>query len=218
MIELTSWLEAYLYRLNDTFTNRVLFVGLQGSYSRGEATESSDIDMVVILDEVNSTDVIAYHAMLDTLPHRDLLCGFFAGKAEIDHWESSDLFQLYFDTVPIQGCMDDLLERLDADAVNRAIKLGACNIYHGCVHNMLYDKSEKILKNLFKCATFVIQAICYQQSGNFIRYQTDLLKEVSEEEQQIISIFLSLKTGEDVYFLEQSELIFNWAKKRIKAE
>ncbi|MBQ9141799.1 MAG: nucleotidyltransferase domain-containing protein [Lachnospiraceae bacterium] len=31
----------------DEFGDRLLYVGLQGSYLRGEATESSDIDIMV---------------------------------------------------------------------------------------------------------------------------------------------------------------------------
>ena len=43
----------------------------------------------------------------------------------------------------------------DESAVNRAIKIGACNIFHGCVHNMLHEKSEDILRGLYKSAAFV---------------------------------------------------------------
>jgi predicted nucleotidyltransferase len=46
MIDISSWMHNFLKVLNDTFENRVWFVGLQGSYGRGEATETSDIDIV----------------------------------------------------------------------------------------------------------------------------------------------------------------------------
>ncbi|MBR2927362.1 MAG: nucleotidyltransferase domain-containing protein, partial [Clostridia bacterium] len=52
MIEITAWMKEFLQTLNQTFANRVWFVGLQGSYGRGEATETSDIDIVVILDQL----------------------------------------------------------------------------------------------------------------------------------------------------------------------
>ncbi|MBQ2945731.1 MAG: nucleotidyltransferase domain-containing protein, partial [Clostridia bacterium] len=52
MIEITAWMKEFLQTLNETFANRVWFVGLQGSYGRGEATETSDIDIVVILDQL----------------------------------------------------------------------------------------------------------------------------------------------------------------------
>ena len=62
--------------MNEVFANRVWFFGLQGSYGRGEAKETSDIDVVVILDELNASDIQTYQNMLDTLPHRELICGF----------------------------------------------------------------------------------------------------------------------------------------------
>ena len=57
MIEITNWVNEFLSALNKQFGNRVWFVGLQGSFARGEATENSDIDMVVILDELSASDV-----------------------------------------------------------------------------------------------------------------------------------------------------------------
>ena len=98
------------------FGDRVWFVGLQDSYGRGEATETSDIDVVVILDALSAKDIEAYNQMLNTLPHRDLLCGFLSGKSELLNWEPSDLFQLYHDTTPILGSMDALIPLLDAEA------------------------------------------------------------------------------------------------------
>ena len=83
MIDISSWLGKFTERLAECFGARVWFIGLQGSYSRGEATETSDIDTVVILDQLDAEDVKAYHAMLDTLPHRELICGFFGGRQEL---------------------------------------------------------------------------------------------------------------------------------------
>ena len=76
MIDIATWMQNFLQTLNETFRDRVWFVGLQGSYGRGEATETSDIDVVAILDELSAADIQTYHAMLDTLPHRELICGF----------------------------------------------------------------------------------------------------------------------------------------------
>ena len=109
LIDLSAWMKTYLQTLDETFGNRVWFVGLQGSYGRGEATETSDIDVVVILDELCAIDIQTYHEMLDTLSYRDLICGFLSGKEEIMNWETSDLFQFCYDTKPIRGSLDDVL-------------------------------------------------------------------------------------------------------------
>ena len=216
MIEITAWTNTFLNALNEYFGDRVWFVGLQGSFARGEATENSDIDMVVILDELSSSDVATYNTMLDTLPHRELICGFLSGKNEILNWEPSDLFQFYYDTKPIKGSLDKLLPLIDDTAVTRAIKIGLCNIYHGCVHNMLIDKSEEILRGLYKSASFSIQAIAFKQTGKYTSHQNDLLQIVSPDERVIVETFLKLKNGGAIEFDSMSEMLFIWAKKWIK--
>ena len=215
MIEISSWMDKFIQDLEESFGKRVWFVGLQGSYGRGEATETSDIDVVVIFDELTEQDIQSYNAMLDTLPNRELICGFVSGKEEILNWEASDLFQFYHDTTPIKGSLDELLVLIDDTVIDRAIKVGACNIYHGCVHNMLHEKSEEILKGLYKSASFVVQAICYQETGCYIKSQKDLLDKVSSGERCIVENFLSLKNGVTVDFQEMSNTLFAWSKKWI---
>jgi len=215
MIDITVWMQNFLQTLNENFRDRVWFVGLQGSYGRGEATETSDIDVVVILDELSATDIQTYNDMLDTMTHRELICGFLSGKKEIMNWEPSDLFQFCHDTTPIKGSLDEVLTLIDENAVNRAIKIGACNIFHGCVHNMLHEKSEDILRGLYKSASFVVQAIVFKQTGNYIKHQEKLLQAVSSNERGIIETFLSLKKGGTVDFTPMSETLFAWSKKWI---
>ena len=215
MIEITTWLDGFLKALNENFENRVWFVGLQGSYGRGEATETSDIDIVVILDQLSATDIQAYNAMLNELPYRELICGFLSGKDELLNWEPSDLFQFYYDTTPIKGNIDELLSFIDESAVGRAIKIGACNIYHGCVHNMLHEKSEDILKGLYKSASFVVQAIAFKQTGKYVKHLCELRDVVSTDERVIIDTFLSLKNGGEIDFNSMSEALFVWSGKRI---
>ena len=216
MIDINTWTNDFLQKLNEFFASRVWFVGLQGSYGRGEATETSDIDVVVILDELSAVDIQSYQEMLDTLPHRELICGFLSGKDEILNWEPSDLFQFYHDTTPLKGSLDDLLPLIDQTAIERAIKISACNIYHGCVHNMLHEKSEEILKGLYKGASFVVQAILFKQTGNYIKHQSQVLQVTSVEERMITETFLKYKRGEAVDFNEASRILFDWSKKWIK--
>ena len=216
MIDINVWMNDFLLKLDEVFACRAWFVGLQGSYGRGEATESSDIDVVVILDELSAEDIQAYNDMLDTLPHRELICGFLSGKDEILNWEPSDLFQFYHDTTAIKGSLDDLLPLIDNAAIDRAIRMGAGNIYHGCVHNMLHEKSEEILKGLYKAASFVVQAIVFKQTGSYFKHQSQLLKVASAEERVITETFLKYKNGETVDFNAASRILFEWSKKRIK--
>ena len=67
MVNIDAWMQRFVDALDETFGPRVWFVGLQGSYGRGEATETSDIDTVVILDRLSPADLRRYRAMLDAL-------------------------------------------------------------------------------------------------------------------------------------------------------
>ncbi len=215
MIDINMWMQSFLKKLNETFSNRIWFVGLQGSYCRGEATEASDIDVVVILDELSVKDIKTYNTMLDTLTHRELICGFISGKQEIMNWDTAELFQFCHDTTPIIGSLDAVLASVDDNSVNRAIKSGACNIYHGCVHNMLYEKSEAVLRGLYKAASFLVQAITFKQTGSYFVHQKELLRAVSCDERDIVEAFLNLKNGGAVDFDMMSEALFVWSKKWI---
>ncbi len=215
MIDIASFIEIFSSALNKSFGERVWFLGLQGSYGRGEATETSDIDLVVILDELMPRDIEIYNNMLDTLPHRELICGFLAGKKELLNWEPADLFQFYYDTKPIKGSLDDLLPMLDAAAVDRAIKIGACNIYHGCVHNMLYEKSEEILKGLYKSASFVVQASVFRRTGAYLKNRADLLSAADMDERYIIEEYSAVKAGKKILFKEMADFLLVWTGKLI---
>lgn len=215
MVNIEVWMDDFITALDEIFGERVYFVGLQGSYARGEATEKSDIDTVVILDEFSADDIKKYNAMLDSLPNRELICGFISGKEEILNWEPSDLFQFYHDTKSIKDSLDELLTKIDTESVRRAIKIQVCNIYHGCVHNMLHEKDAGILKGLYKSASFAVQAICFMKTGKYITRQKDLFEFVSPDEQEITQIFINLKKGGPVDFEMMSFKLFDWSKKWI---
>ena len=42
---------------------------------------------------------------------------------------------------------DEVMAVIDENALKRAIKIGACNIYHGCVHNMFHEKVAEVMVN-----------------------------------------------------------------------
>ncbi len=212
--EIDVWMRKYFNALKSLFGSRLLFVGLQGSYGRGEPTDSSDIDVVVILDHATPEDLKAYSAMLDTLPNREKVCGFISGRQELMNWERSDLFQFYHDTTPVLGSIDFLLPRISKEDICRAIRIGACNIYHMCGHNMVHEKDTEILKALYKSATFTVQAIYYDQTETYIKQKTELIPVLQPQEREILQAGITLKKQpilEQAEFERLSELLFNWA-------
>ena len=212
MIEIEPWLERFTRLLRETFGERIWFAGLQGSYARGEATDSSDIDMVVVLDSLTAEDIASYDAMLDTLDHRELVCGFLSGKEELLHWEPSELFQFCHDTKPVIGALDDVLSVVGPDDIDRAILTGACGIYHACIHNMLYEKDEGTLRGLYKTATFVIRAAAYRRTGKYCGRLDELLQYADAPDKKILQAFAAMKAGAPIDFSDASRALFAWAK------
>lgn len=213
-MDIKTWMQDYLDKLKSLFGSRLLFVGLQGSYGRGEATESSDIDMVVTLNDVNPEDMKKYSSMLDTLPNREKVCGFISGRQELMNWERSDLFQFYHDITPIFGSIDFLQPLIGKEDVRRAVRIGACNIYHMCGHNMVHERDGKLLKALYKSAVFTIQAVSYLQTGTYRKTKTELLPVLHQPEREILETSITLKQQTDLAqaeFDRLSEELFRWA-------
>ena len=114
------------------FGERIRFLGIQGSYGRGEATAESDIDVVLLLDGLQLEDLQTYDEAVSALPMREKLCGFVGGWEELIHWDKADLFQFIQDTRALRGSLDDLWREITKKDIQRAVHKGACDLYHGC--------------------------------------------------------------------------------------
>lgn len=214
MLDLKAWTEAFLEKIQAQFGSRLEFVGLQGSQGRGEATDSSDIDVVVVLDSLVPEDLKAYSELLDSLPHRDKACGFISGRRELRNWERSDLFQFYHDTTPLLGDLENLLPPIGREDVRRAIRLGACNVYHLCAHNMVHGKDAAVLQGLYKSAAFTVQALGFEQTGVYWKRKTELLGRLRPAEQEILQAGMALKENPDLArtdFEDLSTRLLKWA-------
>jgi hypothetical protein len=77
---------------------------------------------------------------------------------------------------------------------------------------MLHTKNDDILKGLYKAASFVVQAIVFKQTGDYIKHQNQLLQAALLEEKVVIETFLKYKNGETVDFNSASEILFEWSK------
>lgn len=223
MTEIRSWMKSYAEKAEETFAGRIRFIGLQGSYGREEASENSDIDVVLILDRLDAEDLKKYSDMLDTLPQRELVCGFVSGWGEIDNWEASDLFQFCHDTIPVVGSLDRLMEKIHREDVQRAVKIGACNIYHMCVHNMVHEKDAAILRELYKSARFTVQAVLYLQKGRYEKQRSRMIPLLHPQERKIMEneakIRLILDEGScpDEEFAGLSDELLAWASEWIQS-
>ncbi len=204
----------YVSALKKNFGHRLWFVGLQGSYARGEAGKHSDIDLVVILDTVSPEDCCIYSKLLDCLPHREKMCGFISGKEELFAWDRADLFQFCHDTIPIIGSLQEVAKTIQLGDIRRAIHTGMCNLYHACAHNLIHEKSLENLQALYKSAGFLLQAIGYLQKGEYKRKKEELKTILSPKEQKILLLAQQLKNSEGLpekEFEQYSGELLSWA-------
>ena len=153
-IDIRAWLDQAQASLQAAFGPRLLFLGLQGSYGRGEAQEGSDIDLVVILDEAAPEDWRIYRGLA--------------------HWDRADLFQFVHDTTPILGDLNALVPPIGRADVERALRRTACDVYHITGHNLLHGRSVEVLSAQFKSAAFALRASHYLSAGIFLRSTEDL--------------------------------------------
>lgn len=219
MLDIKEWIENFKTEILNNFENRIEFVGIQGSYARGEANENSDIDVVVIFDELTIDDLKRYDKIISSMSHRDKICGFVSGKDEIINWEKSDLFQFYNDTIAVYKELDFLAPLIKKENVKQAVLIGTCNIYHACCHNIIHEKDIEILNALFKQATFVLQAKYFFETDNYIAKKSELIDKLSDTDKQILRLSLDIKSKGNLSnddFESYSNELFVWSGKLMK--
>ena len=214
-----TWMHIFVKRMRQTFGERVAFIGLQGSRARGEAGPESDIDVVVVLDTLNAGDICAYRAALQGLPEHEKICGFLSGRAELSAWEKGDLFQFVHDTVPFYGDLSAITPPLNREDARRAALAGACNIYHGCVHNLLFERDADVLYGLYKTAAFALRAKYFWRTGAYVSQTAALAGVLPEQEARLITNREDVKAlvADGTAFEEFSKRLFDWAGATVRA-
>lgn len=207
-MDIQRWMDGFAAAVRDAFGARVRCIGLQGSHARGEARADSDIDAVVILDEWRAADWDRYRVLLDGLPERSRVCGFVSGWAELLAWEPSELFGFYYDTKPWYGDLEALKTRFGPADARRAVRTGACGIYHACAHNRLHERDAVLLQGLYKAAFFTLRADWFCRTGEFIRAGRALLPRLEGEGAAILAAGLDGAAGD---LDTQSQRLLAWA-------
>lgn len=75
-MDIDTWMNDLIGQLKTEFKERLVLVGLQGSRARGEQREDSDIDIVVVIEDLNADDLALYRSVIQKMPHAELACGF----------------------------------------------------------------------------------------------------------------------------------------------
>lgn len=184
-----KWAGEVTTKLLAEFGSRLAFVGLQGSWARGEAREDSDIDLVVLLDCVNADDLVRYSSIVQTMPFGNLACGFVGSEKVLAAWPRHELFQFYNDTKALFGTLPDIEPFTKDDALKTA-SIGASGIYHAVCHAFVFDGDavDDILESLFKSAFFTLQALQFVRTGTYPHSKAELADQLIGDEARILDI------------------------------
>jgi hypothetical protein len=189
MIDIEKWMKEALEKLKECFSKRLLFVGLQGSYARDEAVEESDIDVVVVLNELSVPDLLLYRKIIQSMPYPEKACGFVSGREEIANWPKSDLLQFEMETIPWHGSLAGILPPLYDCDIRDGIRIGAANLYHAACHTYMHVvEAERIeaLNGFYKAVFFVLQSLHRLETGHYVKKKSELLPKLDGTRQKIL--------------------------------
>ena len=213
MFDLNQYLACLILNCRSAFGERLLYVGLQGNYLRGEAHENSDIDVMVILDRFSVQDMAAYRGILKEIGFYEKSCGFICGKEEMKRWNPLEVCQLRHTTKDLLGVLTDYLPPATREDEINYVKLSLGNLYHELCHRYIHadrDKNAARFRGTCKCVFYLIQNLHFLESGCFILSKKELKEAAAQEDRMI----LELADLPDNYDFDQAfSALFNWCQR-----
>ena len=212
MFDLDSYLNDLISNCRTAFGDRLLYVGLQGSYLRGEAREDSDIDVMLILDQFSVQDMDRYREILKRIGFYERSCGFICGRDELLRWTPLEVCQLRHTTKDLVGKLTDYLPPATREDEVNYVKLSLGNLYHELCHRYVHADREKNaakFRGTSKYLLFLIQNLHYLEIGRFVLTKKELKEAFSEEDRRVLEL-AELPDGFD--FDRAFSLLFVWCQ------
>lgn len=212
MFDLSDYLNDLISNCRTAFGERLLYVGLQGSWLRGEAHENSDIDVMVIIDRFSVQDMDRYREILKKIGFYEKSCGFICGRDEMLRWNPLEVCQLRHTTKDLFGVLTDYLPSAAREDELNYVKLSLGNLYHEICHRYVHadrGKNAAKLRGTCKGVFFLMQNLHYLESGRFILTRKDLKEAVSAEDRQVLEL-AELPDGFD--FDRAFSVLFAWCR------
>ena len=201
--------------LQKAYGKRLIYVGLQGSYLRNEATDHSDIDIMVVIDNITPDDLSAYRQAIFQLEDPELSCGFICGKEDLLYWNPLEICHLLHSTKDHYGSLAELLPSYSRNDVVNFIKFSVNNLYHEICHRKIHSSEEKNRQKLagsYRGVFFILQNLYYLQSGQFAGTKAELSSLLSGNDRLVLEHCIAYTNGEDFDFDESFSLLFHWCQ------
>ena len=78
----------------------------------------------------------------------------------------------------------------------RALRAGACGLYHLCCHNFLHGRSREVLAEGYKAALFSLRAKAFLETGVWRRRQAELERVLAGRDREVLEAAMALKQGD----------------------
>ena len=216
MFDINDYVQKLISQCKAAFGERLLYVGYMGSYLRGEANENSDIDVMVVIDNITISDMNTYRDIIKGLGYFDKSCGFICGKDEMKGWSPLEVCQLINTTKDVYGKLEPLLSPFTREDEINYVKFCLGNLYHELCHRFVHSSREKNIEKFrgtCKFFFFLIQNLHYLETGNFILKKADLKNAVPEADRRVLE-FAALPDSFD--FDAALEELFVWCQNAFK--
>ncbi|MBQ8512567.1 MAG: nucleotidyltransferase domain-containing protein [Clostridia bacterium] len=215
MINRDSYLAWLTERLTEKFSSRLIYIGLQGSYLRGEADENSDFDVMLVLDSLTPADLDAYREILLSGGHYDKSCGFVCGRDDLACWNPLEIRHILHTTRDVYGCLAELLPPATDEDQRNFILLSVNNLYHELCHRYIHRSREKniaALPGTYRAAFFILQNLHHLRTGVFVQTKAELLDVLDGDDREVMRLCMELKNAETYDFDAAYELLFRWCR------
>ena len=215
MLRIDEYVDELITFLKDAFGERLMYIGLQGSYLRNEETENSDIDIMAVIDNLSVEDLKTYQKALVSVGNFDKSCGFICGKADLEHWNPLEICHLLNTTKDYYGELKNLVPAYTVEDERNYVKLCLNNLYHEICHRYIHaDREYNVIKLPITCKSvfFIMQHLYYLSSGNFIPTKRELLECVQDEDKLVLKLSISLQDHTDYDFDRAFLVLFHWCR------
>lgn len=219
MIAIDQYLKTLTAQLKAAFGDRLLYVGLQGSYARGEATEASDIDVMVLLEGLTVPDLDHYQRILLAVGNFRQSCGFLCGREEMAHWNRLELCHLLHTTTDYYGTLAGFLPPYRREDVENYVRLSLGNLFHELCHRYVHaDRETNVaaLPQTYKEVFFLLQNLHYLDTGTFLPTKKALLAALEDpEDRLVLEQAMALAQGADYAFPAAFARLFSWCQRKL---
>ena len=217
LVDIEDYTKRLTEELKMKFGKRLLYVGLQGSFLRGEATTESDIDIMLVLDEIHSKDLNVYRQILKELGEYNRACGFVCGRNELLNWFPEEICHVLHTTSDIYGKLNDIVPNYSKKDVADYIKMSVGNLYHMLCHRRIHSEMENNVNKLplaKRDIFFILQNLYYLEDNRFIEKKTEVAAIVKGLDLQVWECFSEEITYENIDRI--LDLLLNWCRDVLK--